>query len=226
MSIAPLANCGARLKAHRAEQPFTFSLQVPATDPALTLVELLIAMAILVTITTSTMLVFRGITKAWQSGELRTERYQQVRLLFDLFARELSSCVLNARYPFIGNDAAQGAPLKAGSVRDELFFVGTLPGRTGLVERGYWVNAAGELMCHDDEPADGNYETVGTDELCGSDVVAFDVSYFDGTTWLTQWDGRAGSAQMAQVPKALRIVLQIGQQGGEQFETVIDVPTS
>lgn len=192
----------------------------------LTLVELLIAMAILVTVTASTMLIFRGITRAWRSGQLRTERYQQARLLFDLFARELSSCVVQARYPLIGNDAAQGAPLKAGSTRDELFFVGALPGRAGLVERGYWVNAAGDLMCHDEEPADGDYMTTGTDEVCGSEVVEFDVSYFDGTTWLTQWDGRLGALQTAKAPKALRIVLTIGEQDGEQFETVIHVPTS
>ena len=72
----------------------------------MTLVELLVAVAILITVTASTMLVFRGITKAWQSGQLRTERYQQARLLFDLFVRELSSSVQSGKYPFIGKDAA------------------------------------------------------------------------------------------------------------------------
>src|SRR3990167_7373151 len=96
----------------------------------LTLVELLVAMAILVTVTASALLIFRGITKAWRTGELRTERYQQARLLLDLFGRELSSSVVNPRYPLIGT-------------QDELFFVGTLPGRTGLVERGYWVTGDG-----------------------------------------------------------------------------------
>jgi len=183
-------------------------------------------MAILVTVTASTMLVFRGITRAWQSGQLRTERYQQARLLFDLFARELSSCVVNARYPFIGHDEGQGTSLKAASRQDEVFFVGAIPGRAGLVERGYWVNGVDELICHDEEPADGDYVATGMDELCGSGVAEFSVLYFDGTQWLTQWDGRPDAPQAAQVPKAIRITLTIGEPKGEQFETVIYLPTS
>ncbi|TPW07122.1 MAG: hypothetical protein FD129_2601, partial [bacterium] len=156
--------------------------------PGLTLVELLIAISILVTITASTMLVFQGITRAWRSGQLRTERYQQARLLFDLFSRELPSCVANARYPFVG-PAAGEASLKEDSRQAEVFFVGALPGRSGLVERGYWVNADGQLMCHDEEPADGDYAT-GADELCGSDVTGFEAAYHDGAGWLAAWDGR------------------------------------
>ena len=195
------------------------------TRRGLTLVELLVAMAILVTITGSTMLMFRGITQAWRSGNLKTERYQQARLLFDLFARELSSCMLEARYPFLGIDASD-TPIKEGSIHDELFFVGALPGRFGLVERGYWVNEQGMLMCHDQEPADGEYVQTGTDELCGTDIVDFDVSYFDGASWLTRWDGRAGAAQEGKIPHAVRLSLIIGSKHPERFETVVYVPAS
>ena len=191
----------------------------------LTLVELLVAMAILVTVSASTFLVFRGITRAWHTGALRTERYQQGRLLFDLFERELSSCVANSRYPLVGVKGSDGSPLHPGSQFDELTFVGTLPGRTGLVERGYWVNAQGELMCHDDETADGDYAT-GTSELCGHDVKDFELSYFNGETWLDRWDARAGAPEAGQVPKAVHIVLMIGRQRPERFETVVYVPTS
>lgn len=189
----------------------------------LTLVELLIAMAILVTVTASTMLIFRGITRAWRSGQLRTERYQQVRLLFDLFAREMSSCVANTRFPVIGNDAVQGTLLKPESMQDELFFTGAIPGRGGLVERGYWVNRRGELICHDDEPADGDYAT-GAQEPCGTGITEFDVTYFDGAQWLTQWDGRSGP-QTGKVPKAIHVTLAIGEDPPERFEAVIYVPT-
>ena len=190
-----------------------------------TLVELLIAISILVTVVASTMLVFRGITKAWRSGELRTERYQQARLLFDLFARELPSSVANARYPFIGLEAGEAQPLKDGSRYAELFFVGALPGRSGLVERGYWVNGDGQLMCHDEEPADGDYEATGSDEFCGSTIKDFEVAYHDGQGWLTSWDGRI-SPHVGQIPKAVRIRLTIGEGAGERFETVIRIPTS
>jgi len=190
-----------------------------------TLVELLVAMAILVTVSAATALIFRGITRAWQTGELRTERYQQARLLFDLFERELSSSVANPRYPFLGGNANTQVHIHDGSTFDELFFVGTLPGRVGLVERGYWVNASGEFMCHDDEPADGDYAT-GSSELCGQGVAQFSVSYFDGQRWLDAWDGRPLAAQAGKLPKAIHIILMIGRQKPERFETVIYVPTS
>ena len=190
----------------------------------LTLVELLVAMAILVTLSASTALIFRGITRAWRTGTLRTERYQQARLLFELFGRELSSSVASARYPFIGTQPGEDPRVPVGSMQDQVFFVGTLPGRTGFVERGYWVNAQGQLLCHDEEPADGDYATGGS-ELCGSDIAEFKLSYFDGSEWLTRWDGRS-PAQGGQLPKALHIVLSIGREKPERFETVIYVPTS
>jgi len=182
-------------------------------------------MAILVTVTTSAMLIFRGITRAWRTGELRTERYQQARLLLDLFGRELSSSIVSARYPLVGTKPSDTSHIQEGSVLDELFFVGTLPGRTGHVERGYWVSAEGELMCHDDEPADGDY-TTGASEICGRDVTEFEIAYFNGSEWLDHWDARAGAEQAGQLPKAVHIVLSIGRQTPERFETIIYVPTS
>ncbi len=198
----------------------------PRACGGMTLIEVLIAMAILVTVTASTWLIFRGITKAWRGGQLRTERYQQVRLIFDLFGREISSSVANARYPFVGLDAGEGEPINADSTQDALYFTGTLPGRAGLVERGYWVNRSSQLVCHDQEPADGDYTTSDAEEICGRDIATFDVTYYDGTAWQTRWDGRPGSAQAGQVPKAIHIVVVIGEPPrGERFETTIYLPT-
>ncbi len=188
-----------------------------------TLVELLVAMAILIAVTASTALIMRGITKAWRTGQLQTERYQQARLFFDLFSREIASSVANPRYPMIGADQAAAGRIKPEGILGELFFVGTLPGRAGLVERGYWVQADGTLMCHDDEPADGDYGT-GQSEACGRDISQFSLSFFDGATWVEAWDGRAPEREGA-LPKAIHVLLAIGEPA-EPFETVIYVPTS
>jgi len=179
-------------------------------------VELLVAMTILVIVMGSTMLIFRGITRAWRSGQLRTERYQQARLLSDVFVRELSSTVVDMRYPFIGGEHA-------------ICFVGTLPGREGLVERGYALDAQGKLHCRDQQPPDGDEATTGTDEVCGTDIAGFEVSYAaEGSplAWVSTWDGHAGGAQAGQAPKAIRVVLTIGKDHAESFETLIHVPTS
>ena len=191
----------------------------------LTLVELMVAIAILVTVSAATALIFRGIIRAWRTGELRTERYQQARLLFDVFNRELSSSVANARYPLIGTKPSEGGQLEEDSSMDELFFVGALPGRNGFVERGYWATADGQLMCHDEEPADGDYGT-GASEVCGHGISQFTVAYFNGTEWLDQWDGRPEAEQAGRLPQAVHIVLSIGTQKPERFETVIYIPTS
>ncbi len=184
--------------------------------------ELLVAMAILVTISASTFLVFRGVTRAWRSGELRTERYQQARLLFDVFERELSSCLSSPRYPFVGLRASDASPLHDGSaVGDEVMFVGRLPGRTGLIERGYWLDTGQRLMCHDDESGDGDYAT-GTSELCGQEISAFSVAHFDGTAWLDRWD----ADPQGRLPKAVRIAVTMAGEPPEQFETIISIPSS
>ncbi len=191
-------------------------------NKALTLVELLIALAILVTVTASTTLIFRSISRAWGTGQSRSEHYQQARLLFDLFTRELSSCVSSPRYPLIGHAANEPSRIQKQGKGNELFFVGTLPGRLGLIERGYWLTASGELMCHDDESADADY-TTGQSELCGNDIAAFSIAYFDGNAWQDAWDGKA---QAGNLPKAVRIRLSIGKNKPESFETIVYVPTS
>ncbi len=201
------------------------ALRTPHSALGVTLVELLIAMTILVVITSSTTLIFRGISRAWRNGQLRTERYQQARLLFDLFSREITATVANNRYPLVGLDAAQEEKLHPGSAADELFFVGTLPGRTGLVERGYWLNDKQQLMCHDDEPADAAYAS-GEDEVCGTGIGNFDISYFDGTQWVDRWDARPLAPQAGRLPKAVHIILLIGTETPKQFDAVIYVPTS
>jgi hypothetical protein len=57
-------------------------------------------------------------------------------------------------------------------------------------------------------------------------VTEFTVSYFDGNDWLPRWAGRPTAPQAGQLPKALHLVLSIGRERPERFETVIYVPTS
>ena len=188
------------------------------------MVDLLVAMAILLVVVSATGMMFRGILQAWQRGQIHTERYQQARLLSELFTRELSCATPNPRYAFLGNPSDVNT-FKPKSVQGSVFFVGTLPGRGGLVERGYWLASTGELMCHDDEPADGDYAT-GSDEPCAIGVRGFTVSFFDGTNWRDDWDARPDGAQAGHLPEAVRLLLELGAEGQEPFETVIRLPAA
>ena len=191
----------------------------------MTLVEILVAMTILIIVSASAMLIFRSISNAWRTGQLRTERYQQARLLIDLFTREVSSCAANTRFPLIGTSAGDLARVKKESVGDELFFAGTIPGRDGVIERGYWLTANGELMCHDDASGDGDYAT-GDAEVCAREMAELKIAYFDGTNWQSRWDARAEQPQAGTWPKAIRFSITLGRQKPESFETIVNVPTS
>ena len=192
---------------------------------AMTLVEILVAMTILIIVSAATMLIFRSISNAWRTGQLRTERYQQARLLIDLFTREVSACTANTRFPLVGTAAGDPKRVKKEGVGDELFFAGTLAGRDRIIERGYWLLSDGALMCHDDPAADGNYAT-GVAEVCARDVTGLTITYFDGMDWQPRWDARTGQAQAGQWPKAVRFSITIGRKRPETFETMVNVPTS
>ncbi len=191
----------------------------------MTLVEILVAMTILIVISGSVMLIFKSISSAWRTGQLRTERYQQARLLIDLFTREVSSCVANTRFPLVGTTVGDANRTKKEGAGDELFFAGNLPGRGGVIERGYWLTAEGLLMCQDDASGDGNYAT-GEAEVCGREVEGFKIAYFDGTDWQPRWDARAQQAQAGRWPKAIRFSIMMGKQKPETFETIVNVPAS
>jgi len=190
------------------------------------LIEVVIAVAILVVVMSSTLVVLTGATRAWRKGQGQAERYQQARLLMDLFGRELRSSLAGSQHPFLGLSAADATALKPASMQQAVFFVGALPGRAGLVERGYWMAADQTLMCHDEEPADGDYATVGADEICAQRVSGFSVSYFDGVEWLAAWDGRPDGAQAGRLPTAVRLTLTLDGPHEESFETVVHVATS
>ena len=193
----------------------------PAKRLGMTLVEILVAMTILIVVSASAALIFRSISNAWRTGQMRTERYQQARLLIDLFTHEVSSCTANARFPLVGVSAGDfGRVIKEGS-GDELFFAGTIPGRQGIIERGYWLTAGGDLMCQDDASGDGNYAT-GDAEVCARNVQGFQVSYFDGTDWKPRWNSQATGSW----PKAIKFSVIVGKQKPETFETIVNVPTS
>lgn len=190
-------------------------------SPGLTLIELLVALSILVVVSASTAIIFRGISRAWQTGSLKSERYQQARLLLDLFEREMASCLVSAEYPLIGRPSGSAQPLWEGVSSDSVFFIGALTGRAGLTERGYWVNSQQELMCHDEAPADGDPAT-GLSERCGREVAALQIRYYDGAQWQEAWDSGASAA----LPKAVRLTLSLGASRPETFETVVHVPAS
>ncbi len=63
---------------------------------AMTLVEMLIAVSIFVFIVTGTYLLFRGFNKVFKRGEIESSYRQDVRIVAEIFARDISSMCVNA----------------------------------------------------------------------------------------------------------------------------------
>lgn len=200
--------------------------------PAFTLLEMLIAMALLGIVVASSVTVFRGVAQSWQRGEVRSQRYQNARAIVDVVGRELASALSPASRGWLVGLAANDTPLKSGAVGPSLFCVTLIPGLAPAetAEVGYWLRASDHmLMRHLQAIPDGDPRTADQDEPLGTHVSAWSLAYFDGTAWQDRWDSREGAPQQGRLPKAVRVgvtVQDAGGRDGEHFDTTITVPSS
>ena len=197
-----------------------------------TLLEMLIALALLAVVVSSSVALFRGVAQSWQRGEVRSLRYQNARAIFDIVGRELSSVLpTGSQAPFLGT-SGEDPPVKSGAVGPSLFFVTLVPGAgtTDSAEIGYWLRGQDHmLMRHLQAQPDGDFATVDTDEPLGTQVSEWSLAYFDGTDWRDRWDARPNGPQTGRLPKAVRIAVTVQDPGGrdhERFDTTISLPVS
>src|SRR5438045_9110891 len=73
------------------------------SDPAFTLVEILIAVAILTALVVLLSSFASGVNKAWVTGEQRVQTFQDGRAILDLMSRELSQALISSRLQFVHN---------------------------------------------------------------------------------------------------------------------------
>lgn len=197
-----------------------------------TLLEMLIALALLAIIVAASVTVFRGVAQSWQRGEVRSLRYQNARAIFDVMNREISSILPPDRQTPLVGLAADDPPLKAGSTGPALFFVALVPGAapTDVTEIGYWLRGGDQmLMRHLDTDPDVDFQTADADEPLGTQVSAWSLAYFDGAAWQDRWDARQGGAQAGRLPKAVRISVTVQDRGGreqETFDATVSLPVS
>ncbi len=184
---------------------------------AFTLLELLIAMTILVIILTSTYTLFRSASGAYSKGEIRSELYQQVRVIFGIIEREIASAasVPGRDNYFSGN-------------QDRVFFVAPLAEEEeqDLREVGYWLSESDQsLMRQEDVNPDFDFTTADqTDEL-GVHITRLVVAYYDGTNWRNSWDSQTEQ----QLPRAVKVEIGIQDSRGKQssdFSTTVRIEST
>lgn len=186
------------------------------------MVEILITLSLLTIVITATFVMFRGITRAWQRGEVRAVRSQGARAMLELMGRDIASAVTGPGVVCLGIGRS-GTHLKPDSAGDEFFFVTVIPhsGQTETTEVGYWLRGATHtLMRHVQEDPDFNFATADGDDEVGSAVTDLEFSYFDGAAWVAAWDATPAGPQAGRLPQAVQVTLRVADAAGQDVETI------
>ncbi|MBU1006643.1 MAG: prepilin-type N-terminal cleavage/methylation domain-containing protein [Candidatus Omnitrophica bacterium] len=192
-----------------------------------TLVETLIALAILAMIVVSTFAIFTSSSRSWQKGEERSERYHTARVAMGRMAAEISQSVISedASCKFIGKP----------SEIEFVSFVSTDEGVFELAEIGYWLDRDQKiLMRSEDVEPDYDFTTQGSSNILADNISELTFSYYDGTAWNDEWDSNAATQEDDEggrgiLPKAVKIRINIENKkgrGSEIFELVAHLKTA
>ena len=192
-----------------------------------TLVEILIALAIMAMIVTSTFTIFRSASKSWQKGETRSQRYQNARNAISRISAEISQAVINGNVlcRFIGDK----------NKISFVSFVSTDSGVFELSEVEYWLDyAKWLLMRNDDVEPDYDFGTYDHSDILSDNISELEFSYFDGLAWLDTWNsdeilGNGLLQEAIGLPKAVKIKIRVEDKKakeGETFEMVARLKTA
>ncbi len=185
-----------------------------------TLVEVLIALAILAMIVVSTFTIFRSASKSWQKGETRSERYQNARNAIYRISTEISQAVINSNSlcKFTGD-------------KNKVSFISFVSTESGVFELGeleFWLDGAGRLlMRNDDVDPDYDFTTYDHSDVLSENVSELEFSYFDGAVWTDAWN--TDQALGIGLPKAVKIKIKIEDKKskeGEIFEIIARLRTA
>lgn len=187
---------------------------------AFTLIEIMVAMAILVIVVSSTLAIFRASMSSWRKGEMRAQRYQQARFILERMSREISSIV----------PASLAGPYCLGTA-DKFYFVTALADApASLIEAGYWLDTdSQELMRSYQFAPDYDFSTFEQEEVLSENVSALNFQYSTGDLWQENWDSRPEATQAGLLPKAVKISFDIRDEKSPQIEsfgTVVTLATA
>jgi len=185
-----------------------------------TLVEILIALAILAMIVASTFTIFRSASKSWQKGELRSERYQNARNAMSRMSLEISQAVINS-----------SALCKFRGDKNRLSFISLVSQGAGMFEFSeveYWLDSPRRtLMRNDEVDPDYDFTTYGHSDVLSDNVSELEFSYYNGALWLEAWN--SGEDPSPGLPKAVKIKIKVEDKKakeGEFFEVVARLRTA
>lgn len=186
-----------------------------------TLIEILIALAILAMIVASTFTIFRSSAKSWQKGEIRTERYHNARTAIGRMSQELSQAVMtgNAECRFTG-------------AKGEVKFISFMSTRAEVFEPSeitYWLDKENKyLMRNGDIEPDYDFSTQDYSDILADGISELEFSYYDGSAWNDTWDSSASEDDKV-LPKAVKIKIKVEDKSGKEsefFEVITHLKTA
>jgi general secretion pathway protein J len=191
---------------------------------AFTLIEVMIAIAILAGIALSIYGAFSGMRRSKEGIERLNDRHREGRLAMSRMVRELQSAYLSAHEPiapvqavqktaFIGSNGSPGDRIdfvtfshrrlledsKETDQAEVSYFTGTDLEKTGRVNLLRRVSSEIDLL-----PDEG-----GKVEVLATDVDLFEVEYLDAVTgqWQDRWDTTQATEQGGRLPLQVRLTL-------------------
>lgn len=194
---------------------------------AFTLVEILIALAILAMIVASTFTIFKSSSSSWQKGEKRSERYHNARVAIGKMSIEISHAVIaeGSKGKFIGEKK---------TVRF-ISFVSASSGVFELAEIGYWLDKEkSALMRNEDIDPDYDFSTQDSSDILADNISELEFSYYNGSIWSDTWDSDSSGKEQEKdnyekaLPEAVKIKIEIEDKQnkeGEAFEVITRLKT-
>lgn len=187
-------------------------------ETGFTLVEILIALAILAMIVASTFTIFRSSSSSWQKGEARSERYHNARVALGRMSTEISQAVMSEEETsgFIGK-------------KDEISFISftsTAEGIFELTEVKYWLDPKERvLMRNEDSDPDYDFQTEDHSDILADNISELVFLYNDGADWKESWDSGVlvekedSTQEKVGLPKAVKIRIKVEDKRGKESET-------
>ena len=205
--------------------------QVKGGKHGFTLIEVLVAMAVLAALAAMLFGAFSGMKRTKEGVERLSDRQREARLAMARMVRELQMAYLSAHEPVTPTRPVQKTIFKgtAGMPGDRVDFVAFAHNRldrdareSDQCEISYYVAAnpdkpgVVDLLRRESPNLDLYPERGGRVEVLATDVDLFDLTFLDPLTiqWLESWDTTLSTGQLGRLPIQVSITLVLN--GGKR----------
>jgi len=193
-----------------------------------TLVEVIIATAILAFLMGILYHVFWRSSSAWEKGDVRTRMYQSIRISLDVMSREIRCALISSgdsHLIFKGDKDALSYISASNKISKK--------GEFDLCEIGYSLSSHCELLRRIKACLDPSFGQGGATAVLADNVLGLSFLYYDENTWQERWDSTRGTPHNTTddaLPQAVKITIVTQDEqcleAPLSLSTIVTLPTS